>query len=98
MSATSNPEDENNDDRSTDAYIAHLKKNRNIIETWKWQKNPFKKTKCVPRNKCIKIPAAIGNARDTEGAEIALLGLLYSAGGYHSDRVRIDYHSDNLEE
>ncbi|GFU14998.1 hypothetical protein NPIL_426731 [Nephila pilipes] len=36
--AASNSEDEDYDDRSTVVYIIHLKKNRNIIDSWKWQK------------------------------------------------------------
>ncbi|GFT48416.1 hypothetical protein NPIL_241341 [Nephila pilipes] len=48
-----------NDDSSTDDYITHLKKNRNFIESWKLKKNPFKKTKRVPRNICIRVSAVI---------------------------------------
>ncbi|GFT14060.1 hypothetical protein NPIL_181761, partial [Nephila pilipes] len=60
MRAARNSEDEDNDDSSTDAYITHLKKNRNFIASWKLKKNPFKKTKRVPRNICIHVSAVIG--------------------------------------
>ncbi|GFS68997.1 hypothetical protein NPIL_398511 [Nephila pilipes] len=65
MNAASNSEDDEDEDNSfTDAYKAHLKKNRNIIESWKWQKNPFNKTKQAPRNICIHVPVIIGRAKD----------------------------------
>ncbi|GFT00150.1 hypothetical protein NPIL_70821 [Nephila pilipes] len=59
MSVASNSEDEDNVNRSTDDYMDHLKKNINIIESWKWKKKPIKKTKQTPRNICIHVPAII---------------------------------------
>ncbi|GFS73954.1 hypothetical protein NPIL_555721 [Nephila pilipes] len=67
MSAASNSEDEDDDYRSTDAYIARLRKSRNIIDSWKWHKNPMKKTKRTLHNIYIHIPAVIGRAKNLTG-------------------------------
>ncbi|GFT14126.1 hypothetical protein NPIL_88201 [Nephila pilipes] len=64
MNAANNSEDEDHDERSTDAYIVRLKKYRNIIESWKWQKNLFKEIKRAPRNICIRVPAVIWRVKD----------------------------------
>lgn len=64
MSAESNSENEDNDDKSSETYVAHLKKNRKIIDSWVWHKKPFKKTKRAPRNICIHVPGVIGPAKN----------------------------------
>ncbi|GFT55577.1 hypothetical protein NPIL_527721 [Nephila pilipes] len=42
----------------------HTLKNRNIIESWKWRKTLFKKSKRARRNIHFHVPAVIGRAKD----------------------------------
>ncbi|KAK4874357.1 hypothetical protein RN001_013717 [Aquatica leii] len=54
MSCESSGEDEDNS--SPEAYIAHLRKHRKIVDTWMWNKNPKTRSKRPPRNILVRLP------------------------------------------
>lgn len=64
LNAATNSEDQVNDNISTGACVAYLRKSRNIIDSWICRNKPFKKTKRTLRNICIRVPEIIGSAKN----------------------------------